>query len=418
MFVAIYFCWIYNILGLKEAVNLELYSILKDLAFIIVFSKVFGILARKVKIPQVAGEILAGIVIGPSLLGIVQISDYIKIFAEIGVVLLMFSAGIETNIEDIKKTGFKAFLIALCGVFIPLGCGYLLYSAFYGFAPLGDEKFLSAIFIGVILTATSVSITAQTLKELGKIKTEVGTTIMSAAIIDDVIGIIVLTFVIGMKDSDTKPSSVIFKTVLFFVFAFVVGEIIYRVFKFINKRWPHTRRISIFSLVFCFAMAYVAEKFFGIADITGAFVAGVILSNLKDASYIETKLDTNSYMIFGPVFFASIGLKTDIRGIDSKILLFTLAFVLVALISKIVGCSGISKLLKFSWNDSLKIGVGMMTRGEVALIVAQKGFDAGLLSPKFFTCVIILIIISSVITPIFLKLIYEKDKNKEIKAEV
>ena len=164
-------------------------------------------------------------------------------------------------------------------------------------------------------------------------------------------------------------------------------------------------------------MSYVAERYFGLADITGAFVAGVILSNLKDAPYIETKLDTNSYMIFGPVFFASIGLKTDIRGIDSKILLFTLAFVLVALVSKIIGCGGISKLMKFSWNDSLKIGIGMMTRGEVALIVAQKGFDAGLLSPKFFTCVIILIIISSVITPIFLKLIYEKDKKKELKSE-
>ena len=175
---------------------MESYSIFRDLAIIIIFAKVFGIIARKCKAPQVVGEIIAGLLIGPSVLGLVQQSDFLIQMAEIGVILLMFSAGLETNLKDLMKTGFVAFLIACMGVFVPLVGGTLLYMGFYGVAPWGSEKFYEAVFIGVIMTATSVSITVQSLKELGKLKGKVGTTIMSAAIIDDVIGIIVLTFVI------------------------------------------------------------------------------------------------------------------------------------------------------------------------------------------------------------------------------
>ena len=171
---------------------MESYSIFRDLAIIIVFAKLFGIIARKCKAPQVVGEIIAGLLIGPSVLGLVQQSDFLIQMAEIGVILLMFSAGLETNLKDLMKTGFVAFLIACMGVFVPLVGGTLLYMGFYGVAPWGSEKFYEAVFIGVIMTATSVSITVQSLKELGKLKGKVGTTIMSAAIIDDVIGIIVL----------------------------------------------------------------------------------------------------------------------------------------------------------------------------------------------------------------------------------
>ncbi len=392
---------------------MEAYAVFKDLAIIIIFAKVFGILARKCKAPQVVGQIIAGLIIGPSILGLVQQSDFLVQMAEIGVVLLMFSAGLETSLKDLMKTGPIAFLIACAGVFVPLVGGALLYMGFYGVAPWGSEEFYKAVFIGVIMTATSVSITVQSLKELGKLKGKVGTTILSAAIIDDVIGIIVLTFVVGFKNPDSNPGKVVISTILFFLLALVVGVILYKIFKKIDNKYPHTRRIPILGLALCFALSYVAEVYFGIADITGAYVAGIILCSIQDSEYIAEKMDISSYMLFGPVFFASIGLKTSIDNINTEILLFSIGFVIVALVTKIIGCGLMSKLCRFKGADCVKIGVGMMTRGEVALIVAQKGLSVGLLTPVYFTSVILLIIVSSISTPIILKVLYAKDKVQE-----
>lgn len=390
---------------------MEPFVIFKSLCIIIVAAKLCGILARQLKAPQVVGEIIAGLLIGPSVLGIVEPTPFLAQMAEIGVVLLMFSAGLETNLRDLKRTGLKAFAIACAGVFVPLIGGTLLYMAMYGFSPWGSPEFFKALFIGVIMTATSVSITVQTLKELGKLSTEVGTTILSAAIIDDVIGILVLTFVIGLNGGDVKPMSVVLKTVLFFVFAFLFGFVCFYLFKYIDKRWPHTRRIPIAGLALCFGFSFVAERYFGIADITGAYAAGIILSSIRDSDYIAEKMDISAYMLFGPVFFASIGLKTSVDKVSKEILIFAIGFVIVALISKIIGCSLMAKLCRFEWKDSVKIGVGMMTRGEVALIVAQKGLSCGILTPTYFTPVILLIMISSIITPIILKALYTKKKK-------
>ena len=389
------------------------YEVFKDLAIILIFAKLFGILARKCKAPQVVGEIIAGLLIGPSVLGLVQQTDFLIQMAEIGVVLLMFSAGLETNLKDLVKTGPIACLIACAGVFVPLVGGSLLYMGFYGMSPWGSDEFYTAVFIGVIMTATSVSITVQTLKELGKLKGKVGTTILSAAIIDDIIGIIVLTFVIGFKSPDSNPGKVIINTGLFFIFAFIVGFISYKIFKKVDERYPHTRRIPIAGLAYCFALSFVAEHYFGIADITGAYAAGIILCSIRDSEYIAEKMDINSYMLFGPVFFASIGLKTSIANLNKEIILFTVGFVFVALITKIIGCGLVSKCCGFNSNDSLKIGIGMMTRGEVALIVSQKGLSVGLISPIYFTSVIFLIVISSVVTPIILKILYGKDTEEQ-----
>lgn len=395
---------------------METYAIFKDLAIIIVFAKFFGLLARKLRAPQVAGEIVAGLLIGPSILGLVQQTDFLTQMAEIGVILLMFSAGLETDLKELMKTGPIAFLIACAGVFVPLAGGTLLYMAFYGMAPWGSEKFFMAVFIGVIMTATSVSITVESLKELGKLKGKVGTTILSAAIIDDVLGIIVLTFVVGVKNPDSNPGKVVVSTLLFFALVLVVGFFLYKLFDIFDERYPHTRRIPILGLALCFFLAYVAEKYFGIADITGAYVAGIILCSIKDSEYIADKADTNSYMLFGPVFFASIGLKTNIDNVDGGILLFAVCFVLVALICKIVGCGLMARICGFRFKDSLKIGVGMMTRGEVALIVAQKGLSVGLLTPVYFTAVILLIIVSSICTPIILKFLYSRDPGEKAEA--
>lgn len=384
------------------------YEIFKDLAIILAVAKALGILARKVGVPQVVGEILAGLLLGPSVLGLIAPNDFLKYMAEIGVIILMFSSGLGTNLKDLIKTGPMACLIACCGVAIPLIGGTAMCYLFPQ-----TSQFHTALFIGTILTATSVSITVRTLAELGKLKTKLGTTIVSAAIIDDIIGIIVLTIVIGIggKNSGGNVNAweVILRSLLFFVFATIVGFVFYKIFKKLETKYEHTQRIPIFGLALCFALSYIAEKYFGIADITGAFVAGIILCSIKDANYIERKMNINSYMMFGPVFFASIGLNTSISGIDAHMLLFSLCFVVVALAAKIIGCGGISKLCRYSWKDSLKIGVGMMTRGEVALIVAQKGLAEGLMSQDYFTPVILLIIISSFLTPIILKGLYKKD---------
>lgn len=162
-------------------------------------------------------------------------------------------------------------------------------------------------------------------------------------------------------------------------------------------------------LALCMFMAYAAEKYFGIADITGAYLAGIVLCSLQDSDYIATKMDTSSYLLFGPVFFASIGLKTTIDLSSGSVLLFTAAFVAVGLLGKVIGCGLVARLCRFDRADCVKIGVGMMTRGEVALIVAQKGLSVGMIGSQFFTSVIILIIVSSVLTPILLKILYSKE---------
>ena len=386
-----------------------MYSVFRNLAIIILSAKFFGLVARKFKAPQVVGEIIAGLIIGPCLLNLVHISDTISIFAEIGVVLLMFSTGLGTNLKELIKAGPIATLIAAVGVAVPLVGGTLLYGAFYGFAAVGSPEFYRALFIGTIMTATSVSITVATLQELGHLKSFLGTTIVSAAVIDDVMGIVVLTCVLGASSgTGTGLGKVLVNTLLFFATAVGVGLVVHYAMKWLDRRNPHTQRITIVSLAFCFGMAYVAEAYFGIADITGAYIAGIVLCTMNDASYVERRVDISNYIIFAPIFFASIGLKTDISGLTPEILLFCVCFVIVALITKIIGCGLAAKICRFNWGDSLKVGVGMMTRGEVALIVAQKGLAIGVVDPVYFTAVILLIVVSSVATPLALKAMFTK----------
>ena len=391
-----------------EVTDLENLRFLLDIALILLTAKVFGIIARKLHAPEVVGEIVAGLLIGPAVLGIVDQSDFISKMAEIGVIMLMFEAGLSTDMKKLKQTGLKATLIACAGVFVPLIMGAVLFMCFYGFGPIGSEQFIKGLFIGTLMAATSVSITVAALKELGKLSGTVGTTIVSAAIIDDVIVIVVLTFVLSAKGSGSSVWVTMLKAIMFFAIAIITGFVVYKGFKWLDARYEHTRRIPIAALVYCIGMSYVAERYFGIADITGAYVAGVVLCNLHDVKYVERKVDVSSYMVFAPIFFAGIGLKVSFESMNPTLLFFSIAFVAVALLSKIIGCGTASKLCRFKWGDSLKIGVGMMTRGEVALITAQKGLAAGLISSDYFTAVILMILVSSITAPILLKILYKK----------
>lgn len=371
---------------------------------------------KKLGLPQVVGALIAGILVGPAIWSPltggkfvpVRPSDFLTFLAELGVVLIMFGAGLETDLKELKRSGLKASFVALLGVAVPLALGFGVATAFFG---LHDtHSVLKCVFIGVIITATSVSITVETLRELGKLKGRTGTVVLSAAIIDDVVGIIVLSFVIGMKDpSQAKPYMVLVKTALFFILGIGVGVGLNYLFRWLQKRYPHRRRIPIFGLVVCLLYAFCAEHFFGIADITGAYLAGIVLSNTRETGYIERKVDVNSYMIFTPVFFAHIGITTDFTGFRPQILLFCLLFLLAAMGGKIIGCGAAAKLCRYSWRESLQVGVGMMARGEVALIVAQKGIDAGILDKIYIAPVILLVLVSSLVTPIVLKLLFKND---------
>lgn len=399
---------------------MEYYKILLPLALILLISKSLGIFGRKLGIPQVIGMLLAGVLIGfikyiPNQGILTQsVLDGLSFIAKIGVVLIMFSAGLETNIKQIKETGAASLVITLFGVVTPMGLGFIVAALFNGgFVDMSREQLLTNIFYGVILTATSVSITVTALKEMGKLNTKVGASIISAAIIDDIIGIIVLSVVIGMKDTGSAGEvlKVLLMTILFFVAALSVGLLVRLAFKWLDKKWPHNRRVPIFSLAVCFFFAYAAEHWFGVADITGSYIAGLLLSSIHSKEYIDRKIDINCYMVFGPVFFANIGLNSTLTGISANMLWFGLAYVGVAILGKLVGCGVGAYICKFNFKDSLRVGLGMMVRAEVVLVCTQKGVENGLVDSAIMPFVLLLILLTSFMTPLLLRLTYRNELN-------
>lgn len=380
------------------------YEFLLMIAVILLSTKLFGLLSERVHMPQVVGALLAGIILGPSVLGLIEETDFLLKTSELGVIILMFMAGLDTDLEELKKTGVASFVIALIGVLVPLACGTGLFLAF--FPDAGDPlHMLKAVFIGVVLTATSVSITVETLREMGKLKGRVGTAILGAAIIDDIMGIVVLTMVSGMTDPTVDLTSVLLRIVAFFVLLIIVGFVMYKLFSKMSSAWKEHRRIAIYAFSFCLILSFVAEHYFGIADITGAYFAGLILCNIMDArTYINKKMTVLGYMIFSPIFFASIGIKTELSGMTANLLVFSAALLVVAILSKIIGCGLGAKLMGFNNADSLSIGLGMVSRGEVALIVAQKGAQSGLIDSHLFPPIVLIVIVTTLITPILLKI--------------
>ena len=397
------------------------YTFLLVLAIILASTKFLGLISQKINMPQVVGSLIAGVILGPSVLNIVQENSFINQIAEIGVIMLMFLAGIGTDFGELKKTGFASFIIALIGVIVPMAGGAATYGAFFGFDFSSSEHLCRTIFVGVVLMATSVSITVETLRELGKLKGRMGTAILGAAIIDDIIGIIVLTLITSVSGNEgeetTSPWVSIIKIALFFVFVVVCALIVKLISKIPEKYYNRKHRVAIFGLAVAFIMSYCAEHFFGVADITGAYFAGLILCNYSPRDYIDSKVNTTSYMFFAPVFFASIGIKTVITGMDSTILWFSLVLLVVAILSKIIGCGLGAKLCRFSNKESLAIGIGMVSRGEVALIVAQKGAEAGIIDENLFPAIVLVVIVTTIITPILLKIVLADKKNKGQKQQ-
>lgn len=415
--------------GLSLATE-HIFEILLPLALILLVSKLLSIGARKLGLPQVIGMLMTGVLLGCVLFIPKQtvITDYgnagIQFIAEIGVILIMFSAGMETNLKQIKQTGVAALVITILGVVVPMALGFL--ASFILGGDLSDTKILFRnIFYGVILTATSVSVTVATLKELGKLNSKIGTAIMSAAILDDIIGVIILSVIISLDGALTNPTEsgnvglditmVFVKTILFFVLAILIGLFFRYIFKKLSSKYDHHRRMPIFAIALAFFYAYAAEKWFGIADITGAFFAGLILSDFKETNYIERRTDITSYLLFTPVFFAKVGIVSMGSFTDSnnaftwQFAIFGILFIIAGVSGKLLGCGVGAKVCKYSFKDSLRCGIGMMCRAEVCLICAQKGIDAGIISASIQPFILVLILLTSFVTPVVLKATYKND---------
>ena len=378
------------------------YGFLVSVAIIMLSTKILGDLTKKVSMPQVVGALLAGVLIGPTGLGIIAETDFIAYTAEIGVIMLMFLAGLDTDINEIKRNSVACIVVACVGVAVPLIGGTACYYFFFETGAHDYMSILKAVFVGVVLTATSVSITVEALREMGKLEGKVGNAILGAAVIDDIIGIIVLTVVSSLKDSSVSIGAVLLKIVLYVVFMVLMGLIINKNKQFIDRNLKK-QRITTYVLAACLLVSFASEHFFGVADITGAYLLGLFLSTHAIKKEVARKVNVPSYLFFAPIFFASVGLKIELEGMTEKIIIFSLVLLAVAIITKIIGCGLGAKICGFTNKEAFQVGVGMVSRGEVALIVAQKGYAMGLLDSELMPAVVIVVIATTIITPIILK---------------
>ncbi len=398
---------------------MEYYEILLPLALILLLSKLMSILFKKLGLPQVVGMLLAGI-----LLGLIKLipgqtvfkstaMEGLSFLAKIGVVFIMFSAGIETDLKQFRQTGVASAIITVLGVVFPLLFGFLVASAFNGGFNVDRSRILSNLFYGTILAATSVSVTVTALKELGKLNTRVGTSIVSAAILDDIIGIVLLSLMVSLDRSGraSDVAVVIVKLIGFFAMALSAGYVAQFILQRIDMRYPHTRRIPILCVVICFLFAYVAEKCFGVADITGAYLAGLMLSGIGDRAYVDKRIEVSSYLIFAPAFFANIGINLNFGHINPQFIGFGFAFVAAGMLGKVIGCGLGGLISKFGFKDSLRVGIGMMVRAEVVLVCTQKGIDYNMVDPSIMPFVLLLIVVTSLLTPLLLKATYKRDAS-------
>ena len=392
------------------------YEFLFDLALILISTKLFGLITKKVRMPQVVGALVAGVILGPAVLNVLSETEFIQKLAELGVIVLMFTAGLETDINQLKKTGKASFIIAVLGVIIPLAGGFFIASIFNK----GNDvnTILQNVFIGIILTATSVSITVETLKEMGKLNTRAGNAILGAAIIDDILGIIALTITTSLADPSINVIIVLAKIVMFFIFAGFAGYLFHWAFIKLDERYQRDlRRFVIIAFVFCLLLSFCAEEFFGVADITGAFIAGLVISDSNRSKYLNSRFETLSYMLLSPIFFASIGIKVQLTAMTKTIFIFAILLLLVAILSKVFGCALGAKICRYSNIEAIQIGTGMISRGEVALIVANKGIAMGLMLPEFLAPVVIVVVVTTIVTPILLKVVFN-NKSKSVDLNV
>jgi monovalent cation:proton antiporter-2 (CPA2) family protein len=375
---------------------------------IILFTKLAGDLSVRLGQPAVLGKLIVGIILGPAVLGWIQNGEFIHYFSEIGVLLLMFIAGLETDLDQLRKNWKSAFAVAVGGIILPFLGGFAIGEMF-GFASH------NAMFMGVILSATSVSISVQVLKDMNKLNTREGSTILGAAVVDDILVVILLAVLMSFFGTGAEVSIglLIGKKVLFFAVALVVGWfVVPRVMKWMAPL-KVTEAVIAAALMICFAFAYFAE-IMGMAGIIGAFAAGIAISQTSFKHTVESKIEPIAYSIFVPVFFVSIGLSVSFEGVGSQIG-FVLLLTVIAILTKLIGGGLGARLTGFDNRSSAIIGSGMISRGEVALIIAATGLSSGLLQQQYFTSVIIVVIVTTLVTPPLLKYMFRDPVRVEEK---
>ncbi|MDI3535092.1 MAG: hypothetical protein PWQ82_1457 [Thermosediminibacterales bacterium] len=365
-----------------------------ELAVILTAAQAAGTLSRKLSQPSVLGQIIAGIIIGPSFLSVVDNTELISEMAEIGVILLMFIAGLETNVNELKKSGKSSTAAAIGGVFLPFfGGGIAAYCFGLGF--------IESVFIGTILTATSVSISVQTLLEIGKLKSCEGITILGAAVIDDILGIIALTLVTGYAVGGSNILLLLVKIIVFFGLFLMFGK---KLIQKISSSVVKTRsKEGLFTtaIIIIFITAFAAEQM-GVAAIIGAYIVGIAFGATQYRRQISEKVQVMAYSLFVPIFFISIGVKAELSHFNAS-LGFAAVLTFVAILTKIIGCGIGARISGLDLQKSWRIGIGMISRGEVALIVASLGQKMGIINESVFCIIVVMVIFTSLITPVLLK---------------
>ena len=376
------------------------YKFLLDIGLIILVVKLLEIITQKIHVPRILGSLLAGVLLGPAVLNIVQSSSVIEFLSKIGIIFIMFLAGMETSIKRFLSGTKNFIVIAILGVVFPLIMGFLCSFAY-------TFDFQTNLFFGAVITATSVSITIQSLIDMKKIKTNVGIAILGAGVVDDIIGVIFLTILLNSANLTLIGLLLVaLKIVLFFLIAILIAFIMHNVFEWMEAKSKSTEKLPIFSLAFALIFSYFAECF-GVSGVIGAYIAGLAIGNTKKANYIKSHIDTLVFMLFAPVFFASIGLKLNTLSLPLNIWLFVLLFVLVAIISKLIGNGLGAMLCGYSKSEAMQIGLGMSTRGEVALIMVEEALRIGIINNEVFTIIVISILLVTLISPILFTLSFK-----------
>lgn len=390
----------------------EFLNLILALAIIIVVAKLSGYISVRLGQPSVLGELLAGIILGPTLINMLGwplfhddhfLSETITMMAEIGVILLMMLAGLELNLEDLARSGKVSALAGTLGVVFPLILGA-------GTALLFGAEMASAIFIGLTLSATSVSISAQTLLELNVLRSRVGLTMLGAAVFDDILVILALSLAVILL-GDTEGGLVSILITLLKMIGYLVGATavgLYLVPRFIAwiERLPISQGIVAFSLVLCLLFAWAAEVIGGMATITGAFLLGLFLARLPFKHRIEQGVIALAYGFFVPIFFVNIGLSINMSTISGSAWILAIVITVVAIFSKIIGSGLGAKLGGYTNLESLQLGIGMVSRGEVGLIVASLALVEGFLTAEGFSVVVFMVIAATLVTPPLLRAVF------------
>ncbi|GAA0809800.1 cation:proton antiporter [Ligilactobacillus aviarius] len=386
---------------------------LGTLCLVLITTSLAGHFSRRIGIPAVIGQLLVGILIGPAVLGWVHNNAFMHTFSEIGVIILMFIAGLESDLGMLKKYFKPALAVAFSGVVFPV-------VLIYFFGKLFHFSFEQAIFLGVTFSATSVSISVEVLKELKRLKSKEGTTILGAAVIDDIISVIILSVLVSMFSNVAKAQGghhssnlwmsflldALYFVVIFFLFEWIAPKMMR-----LGEHLKVASSVTLMSIVLCLGMAWLAEQV-GLSDVVGAFFAGVAIAQTPYKQEVDSNIEPIGYAVFIPMFFVSIGLNMTFKGFFDD-LIFIVSLTILALITKWLGCGLGAKVLGMNYDSMNIIGSGMVSRGEMALIIAQIGYEAHLLSSEYYSGVIFVIILTTLAAPFMLKAAIKRQMRNE-----